>query len=158
MSTGSLDAIARDMREGGKSPAEIYAALLGSFLGTPYVWGGSGLLGTDCSGCVSACLSHALGRTLRTTADGLYRQHFTKDAGSMDQLEGSIAAAFFLDKSGKAVHVTGYMGNGLFVNASSIEQGRRTSPRHLDELLSMYRSFVPRLRTLGRTPGKEAAQ
>ncbi|MCR5622096.1 MAG: C40 family peptidase [Treponema sp.] len=156
MNTGPLASIAHIMKDRGRPPAEIYGTLLGLFLGTPYVWGGSSILGTDCSGCVSTCLSHALGHPLRTTADGLYREHFTRNAGRVEELEGKIGAAFFLDKTGRAVHVAGYMGTGLFANASSIERDRRTMPRRLDELLSMYSDFVPRLRTLEGKTGREA--
>lgn len=46
-----------------------------------------------------------------------------------------------LAEGGKAVHVSGYMGEGLFLNESRIEKnGGR--PRTLCELKAMYPSFL----------------
>lgn len=150
-----LDSIAATLRAEGRSDAEVYGILLGQFVGTPYLWGGSGVLGSDCSGSVCACLSRVVGKPVRVTADELYRNWFTVDAPGVDSLDGKLAAAFFLDKDGRAIHVSGHMGQGLFLNASSIEDGRRAAPRTWEELLSMYGSFVPALRVCrAACPGK----
>ncbi len=141
-----LDTIASTLLDEGRPRAEVFGYLLGQFIGAPYVWGGSGIFGTDCSGSVCACLSRVSEKPVRVTADELYRKHFTEDAPGVDSLAGKIAAAFFLDKDGRAIHVAGHMGEGLFLNASSIEEKRRASPRTWPELCRMYRSFVPKLR------------
>ena len=146
MNRSILDVIAAGLHAGKRPPDEMYRSLLGQFVGAPYIWGGSSVCGTDCSGSVCACLSRALDRNIRVTADELYRSFFTKDASDPASLDGKIGAAFFLDGKGRAVHVAGYWGKGRFVNASSIEPDRRASERSYGELCRMYREFTPVLR------------
>ncbi len=146
MKRSILDIIAACLHGAGRPQEVVYRFLLGQFVGASYIWGGSSVCGTDCSGSVCACLSRAIGKQFRVTADELFRNYFSKDAADVASLEGEIAAAFFLDKDGRAVHVAGYQGRGMFVNASSIEPGGRASKRSYEELLGMYRNFRPRLR------------
>ena len=56
------------------------------------------------------------------------------------RLYAKIQAVFFLDGTGKAVHVAGCMGEGLFMNESRIEKNGGT-PRTLGELKAMYSPF-----------------
>jgi hypothetical protein len=41
------------------NPRDLYIQALRSMIGAPYLWGGSDLNGTDCSGCVCYCLKAA---------------------------------------------------------------------------------------------------
>lgn len=134
---GYLCDYANDLRKKGLPNDEIFHRLLAEFNGTPYIWGGSSIDESDCSGTVCACLNAIFGKRIRVTADSLYKKFFTKEAKGYD----GIQAAFFLDAGGKAVHVSGYMGEGLFLNESRIEKnGGR--PRTLYELRAMYPSFL----------------
>lgn len=102
------------------SQAAVYEAALLEFVGAPYLWGGGEREGSDCSGSVCAALSLALGEKVRVTADTLYRKFFTEDTEDFSG-GGFLYAAFFLDRSGKALHVAGWCGF-CYVNVSSLEK------------------------------------
>lgn len=132
-----LCAYADELRKEGLSNEELFPSLLAEFNGTPYVWGAGGTEGSDCSGTVCASLNAVFGTKIRVTADSLFRNYFTKKAEDYN----GIQAAFFLDETGKAVHVAGYMGEGLFLNESRLEKNGGT-PRTLSELKAMYSPFL----------------
>ena len=134
---------ANELRKEGLSDGEVFGTLLEEFNGTPYVWGAGGTEGSDCSGTVCASLNAVFGKNIRVTADSLFRNYFTKKAEDYC----GIQAAFFLDETGKAVHVAGYMGEGLFLNESRLEKNGGT-PRTLSELKAMYSPFLPVRRKL----------
>ncbi|MBQ7753876.1 MAG: C40 family peptidase [Treponema sp.] len=121
----------------GCGKEEMFHNLLAEFNGTPYVWGDESTESSDCSGTVCASLNALYKKNVRVTADSLYRNYFTSPAEDYD----GIQAAFFLNKEGKAVHVAGYMGRGLFMNESSLEANGGT-PRTMGELKRMYSSFL----------------
>lgn len=140
---GFLHDYAQSLRKQGLGDERLFRSILAEFNGTPYVWGGSSIDGSDCSGSVCAALNAVFGTNIRVTADSLYRFYFTRSAED----EAQIQAAFFLNESGKAVHVAGYMGGGLFMNESRIEKNGGT-PRTLGELKAMYSCFRLTLRGL----------
>jgi len=141
----NLASFASMMKESGiRRPEDLYRHLLQEFDGTPYVWGGDTTEGSDCSGSVCASLSAAYKKHIRITADALYRRCFTKIPCS----ERGIQALFFLDRTGRAVHVAGYMGNGVYMNVSSHECNQCGTARHSDELKVMYPHLIPVRRQL----------
>ena len=121
----------------GCGKVEMFQNLLAEFNGTPYVWGDETTESSDCSGTVCASLNALYKKNIRVTADSLYRNYFTTPA---EDYEG-IQAAFLLNKDGKAIHVAGYMGKGLFLNESSLEEHGGT-PRTLSELKKMYSPYL----------------
>ena len=121
----------------GFSREEVFKLVLAEFNGTPYIWGGCNCEGSDCSGTVCTSLNALFDKRIRVTADSLFRNYFTKPA---EGYEG-IQAAFFLNAEGKAVHVAGYMGDGLFLNESRLETNGGTG-RTLKELKAMYPAFI----------------
>ena len=125
------------LREQGCSKEESFHNLLAEFQGTPYVWGEETTESSDCSGTVCASLNALYNKNIRVTADCLYRNYFTKECSDND----GIQAAFFLNNEGKAVHIAGYMGEGLFMNQSSIEKHGGTA-RTLKELQNLYKNFL----------------
>ena len=140
----TLEIIAGTLRNAGLPMVEVYHKLLTEFIGTPYIYGGSSIRGADCSGSVCAALSYARDVFVRVTADELYRNIFTEPLplNFCEKREQKICAAFFLNREGKAVHVAGYAGNGVFVNVSSIETGKTGQKRGLFELRKMYSQFT----------------
>ena len=133
----SLESYADLLREQGCSREESFHELLAEFNGTPYVWGEETTEASDCSGTVCAALNALYKKNIRVTADSLFRRYFTKTCEGYD----GIQAAFFLNSEGKAVHVAGYMGRGLFMNESSIEENGGT-PRTMEELKHLYGNFL----------------
>ena len=90
---------------------------------SPYLWGKETPVGADCSGAVCLALSAATGKTLRTTADGLYKKYFTIRNPGLDDLQ----AVFFitqydrqhgdrLARKGEVVHVAGIIHEGVVMN------------------------------------------
>ena len=80
---------------------EVFQYLLLEFCGTPYVWGKATTEQSDCSGTICACLNALYRTQRRVNADTLYRTCFTR---TPVRYEG-IQALFFLDNTGRAVHV-----------------------------------------------------
>ena len=85
------------------------------------------------------------------TADELYRRIFTVSVLN----EVQIGAAFFTDSEGKAIHVAGYCGKGLFMNVSSLEKNRKGAFRTMDELKAMYPRLNLSVRSLKEDYGYE---
>lgn len=85
------------------------------YIGTPYVWGGNGPLGFDCSGFTSYVYKNVLGINLPRIS---YQQGNGGQGVSKDQMRpGDLV---FWDNSSRnsgADHVGIYIGNGKFVSA-----------------------------------------
>ena len=138
-----LRAYAQKLRSEGKSNAEIFMKLLLEFTGTPYVWGGATTEGSDCSGTVCTALNALFERERRVTADELYRRFFTHPFLELphnlaQSYEQRIHALFFLDETGRAVHVAGYIGKGFYMNESSLEPLKCGTRRTYTELRQRY--------------------
>ena len=131
-----LSQYAAILQKQGYSPKVVFQNLLAEFNGTPYVWGGSSLKGSDCSGSVCACLNGLFKKKIRVNADSLFKEFFIHKADGKDGIE----AAFFIDENGKALHVAGSLGSGCYMNESRLEKNGATS-RSLKELALMYPAF-----------------
>ena len=92
--------------------------------GSPYAWGKENPEGSDCSGAVCMALYAATGLLIRTTADGLLKQAFTK----VNPRPSDIRAVFYITKkdkrhgqgtapAGTAVHVAGVLEDGIILNS-----------------------------------------
>ena len=77
------------------------------------------------------------GMRIEETADSFYIKYFTI---SVDY-EGKISAIFFIDITGRAVHVAAYAGSSLFINSFRAEPGQTASFRTETELRKMYPDF-----------------
>jgi cell wall-associated NlpC family hydrolase len=128
----------RDMMRRAAAPdADIYRDLLACFNGTPYVWGGSSPSGCDCSGSVCTALNILYGTDKDETADTLHKLYFTE----MKDNDDALCAVFFLNRAGRAVHVSGRTGDDFYMNVSSAEPGQKGTIRSYEELRTMYPSF-----------------
>lgn len=84
-----------------------------TYVNTPYVHGGTGYRGLDCSGLVYAVYKRVLNVKLPRTVDGLY-DIATKVT---NPLPGDLV--FFKIKHFRVDHVGIYLGNGKMIHASS---------------------------------------
>lgn len=138
-----MEDMARLLRMEGLNSEEMYQYLLLEFNGVPYIHGGETLDGSDCSGSVCCVLSHVFQKKIRVTADELYKRYFTKQPRGYS----GIQAMFFLDASGKAVHVAGGTGSGEYMNVSNFEANHCGALRDEYDLKQMYKHLTPELRT-----------
>ncbi|WP_027727882.1 hypothetical protein [Treponema sp. C6A8] len=118
-----------------------------TYEGCKYKLGKSDRFESDCSGSVCGALSYAYNCNIRVTANELLKKYFTK---AYSPFTGGIHAAFFLNKSGKAVHIAGGLYGKLFMNVSSIEVEKRGHVRNLVELSAMYPDYKLVLRSLNK--------
>jgi cell wall-associated NlpC family hydrolase len=98
-----------------KEEVRAMALVIRDFLGAPYVWGGSSVEGTDCSGFVCAVFRDALGVDLPRSAAEMY------DFGMVSSDESlQFADLVFLSESSESgiTHVGIYIAQGKFVHAS----------------------------------------
>ena len=107
---------------GGSGAASEIASYVMSFVGYSYVYGGaSPSTGFDCSGLMYYCLSQ-YGYSMNRVADDQMKQG---TAVSRDQL--AVGDLVFFGYNGYANHVGMYIGNDIFVHASSPTTGVRTN-------------------------------
>lgn len=102
----------------GEGEVAVQAAL--TRIGDPYVWGGAGPTGFDCSGLVMWAFQQA----------GVFLPHSSQAlaAGgqpvSMDQMQPGDLVTYYSDAS----HVGIYIGDGMMVHASTFGQPVRVAP------------------------------
>ena len=98
-----------------------------TYLGTPYVYGGSSYSGTDCSGFTMAVFAK-FGYSL---SHGASDQYYT--ATSVSSEERQAGDLVFFDTFGGISHVGIYLGGGQFIHASSSSGGVKIN--------SLYESY-----------------
>lgn len=95
---------------------EAFVKAMQTFLGVPYVWGGTSHHGVDCSGLVQTAMIEA-GCTRQTpprTADDQF--HAAQRRGSAEEMkEGDLV--FLAHPGGKIHHVIGFIGEGKVIEA-----------------------------------------
>ena len=104
--------------------ADLFSAELHAQLGEPYIWGESGPDAHDCSGLYWEGM-HAAGVMYkgkpfpRLTADDYYRMSTSISAPS----KVGADAGYIVNKSGHAVHIIPYVGNGNTIEARGRKWG-----------------------------------
>lgn len=84
-----------------------------TYLGTPYVYGGSSYSGTDCSGFTMAVFAQFGYSLPHGSSDQYYMSRHVSDS------ERQAGDLVFFDTFGGPSHVGLYLGGGLFIHASS---------------------------------------
>lgn len=87
-------------------------AMATSFLGVPYVWGGTTPEGFDCSGLVQYCYREVFNIELPRTT--YYQCDVGVEVGFEELLPGDL---LFFDDGGDVHHVAMYLGDGYYVEA-----------------------------------------
>jgi cell wall-associated NlpC family hydrolase len=121
------------------------ALMIRDFLGTPYVWGGSSLQGTDCSGFVSTVFRDVLGLQLPRSAAQMYNVGEPVQNGP---LQFADLLFFRQSANSKITHVGIYIAQKKFVHASPT---RGVMISGLDEKFHREH-FVGAKRIVGRAP------
>lgn len=127
---------------------ELYGQALASYTGCPYVWGGEGRLGIDCSGLVRRGLEDALvyhgmrtlnpywirkgisiwwrDATAQALGDGMggLTRKIT-ECQSLNHLDPTRVRAGDLAVTPRGIHVMAYLGDGVWIGADPTE-GRVT--------------------------------
>ena len=130
---------------------------------SPYLWGKELPSGADCSGSITLALAAATGKTVRTTAQELFRKFFTIRNPEVSDIQ----AAFFIaqhDKphgdrvlrAGEVGHVAGVIAEGVVMNV--VEP--KADIRLVTSLRNSYalRGYDMALRGLDRKAFIEAAE
>lgn len=94
-------------------PAMIHFAE--SFMGTPYVWGGTSPSGFDCSGFTQYVLQH-FGVSINRTSEDQFASGVPVNEGSLQP--GDLV--FFSTYAAGATHVGIYIGNGMMVDSEDM--------------------------------------
>lgn len=109
-----------------------------TYRGIPYVWGGTSRSGTDCSGFVKQVWAD-FGRALPRTAR---EQALVGTPVGLSQLEPGDRI-YFATKGGAVDHTGIYIGNDMFIHASSghgmVEIDQLSSYRYLDSVVGCRR-------------------
>ncbi|URZ08030.1 C40 family peptidase [Clostridium felsineum] len=103
------------------SQGEDLVAYAETFIGVPYVWGGSSPSGFDCSGFVEYCYSHFGVCLPRITYDQVYMGTTVTD----DLKPGDL---LFFGPASSPYHVAIYAGNGQMVEAPHTGANVRLTP------------------------------
>ena len=106
---------AKAMAAGSAAPGGGIVAAAKKMLGTPYKWGGSGLLGVDCSGVVQYVYKQ-MGKDLPRMSN---QQANAGQRISLDKLQtGDLVAWDNSNRNAGADHIAIYIGNGQIIEAA----------------------------------------
>jgi murein DD-endopeptidase len=143
--------------------ADRYRYILTLLAGVPYGWGKENPEEADCSGSVQFALMAAYGFKIRVTADELLRRVFTVRTPPKE----SARAVFFVTScatvhggrvvsKGTAVHVAGFVGERVVLNASPPEA--RLEP--LQDVMKRYgaRGLSCEIRGLNRDRARRISE
>lgn len=114
--SGSAASMVGSLTEGLEAHSASILREAFTYLGVPYVWAGNTRAGLDCSAFVKSVYAAHGVRLPRTAAE---QARVGRSVGNSDDLLPGDRLYFDMGRKGRVSHCGIYLGNGLFIHAST---------------------------------------
>ena len=126
-----------------------------SFMGLPYLWGGTSANGLDCSGFVKT-VYFMNGVVLMRDASQQFLQGDALECNDMDGFKAGDLLFFGNTETRRVTHVGMWLGNGCFIHESGLVGVNSLDRTHTNYSRYYNRALLGARRIIGALAGKEA--